>query len=65
MAVDTTIDAEVSQFRQEARRIAAGGWKRALVGFALGAVWGGAAAAVMTPEDGERTGREAPWWAGG
>lgn len=65
MAADKTLDAEVSQFRQEARRIAAGGWKRAVVGFSLGAVFGGAAAMVMTPEDDQRTGRDAPWWAGG
>lgn len=44
------VEAEVEQFEREARRIAAGGWKRGLIGFAIGAL-AGVAAALMLPRD--------------
>ena len=48
------LDAEVQQFEHEARRIAAGGWRRAVVGFALGAVAGVATALVLPRDEGPR-----------
>lgn len=48
------IEAELDQFAHEARRMAAGGWKRAAIGFALGATAGLLAALVLPREDGPR-----------
>jgi hypothetical protein len=44
------LEAEVEQFEHEARRIAAGGWRRAVIGLAIG-VAAGLAAAVALPRD--------------
>ncbi len=48
------LEAEVQQFEHEARRIAAGGVRRAVIGFLLGAVAGLAAALVMPRDEGPR-----------
>lgn len=48
------LEAEVEQFEHEARRIAAGGWRRALIGVAIGVVAGLAAALVLPRDDGPR-----------
>lgn len=50
------LEAEVEQFEHEARRVAAGGWRRGLIGFVLGALAGLAAALVMPREEGPRRG---------
>lgn len=46
------LEAEVEQFEHEARRIAAGGWRRALIGLAIGAAAGVAAALVLPRDEG-------------
>lgn len=48
------LEAEVEQFEHEARRIAAGGWRRALIGFLIGAAAGVAAALVLPRDEGPR-----------
>jgi hypothetical protein len=48
------LEAEVEQFEHEARRIAAGGWRRAVIGIAIGAAAGLAAAWVLPDEPGRR-----------
>lgn len=48
------LEAEVEQFEHEARRIAAGGWKRGVIGFAIGALAGVAAALVLPRDEGPR-----------
>lgn len=53
---ETFLEAEVEQFGHEARRIAAGGWKRGVIGFLIGALAGLAAALVMPREEGPRRG---------
>lgn len=62
MASDTVLEAEREHFTQEARRIAAGGWQRALVGFGIGVAAGLVAALVTPRDDGPRRGAvaEAP-----
>lgn len=52
------IEAEVEQFGHEARRIAAGGWRRALIGVAIGAAAGLAAALVLPRDEGPRRSRD-------
>ncbi len=37
---ESLLEAEVHRFEHEARRLAAGGWRRALIGLALGAALG-------------------------
>lgn len=57
------IEAELEQFAHEARRMAAGGWRRAAIGFLLGAGAGLLAALVLPREEGPRrtaTGRPTP-----
>lgn len=51
---EPVLEAEVEHFEHEVRRIAAGGWKRALIGLAIGAVAGVAAALVMPRDEGPR-----------
>ncbi len=48
------LEAEVEQFEHEARRIAAGGWRRAAIGFLIGAAAGLAAALVLPRDEGPR-----------
>ncbi|MDX1622128.1 MAG: hypothetical protein R3320_14120 [Nitriliruptorales bacterium] len=51
---EQVIEAERQQFEHEARRIAAGGWKRAAIGFALGAGLGLATALLVPRDEGPR-----------
>lgn len=53
---ESLLEAEREQFEHEARRIAAGGWKRGVIGFLIGALAGLAAALVMPREEGPRRG---------
>lgn len=53
---ESLLEAEVEQFEHEARRIAAGGWKRGAIGFLIGAIAGLAAALAMPREEGPRRG---------
>lgn len=53
---ESLLEAEVEQFEHEARRIAAGGWKRGVIGFLIGALAGLGAALVMPREEGPRRG---------
>lgn len=54
MAEGTVLEAEREQFSREARRIAAGGWRRAVIGFGVG-VAAGVLAGLATPRsDGPR-----------
>lgn len=55
-STERVLEAEVEQFSHEARRIAAGGWRRALVGFAIG-VGAGLLAALVVPRDEGARGR--------
>lgn len=52
--VEEVLEAERQQFEQEARRIAAGGWRRAAIGFGVGAAAGLLAALVMPRDEGPR-----------
>ena len=52
--LEPVIEAEVEHFEHEVRRIAAGGWKRALVGLLIGALAGIAAALVLPRDEGPR-----------
>lgn len=54
MQHDDLLEAEIEQFEHEARRIAAGGWRRAMIGFLLGSAVGLAAALVMPRDEGPR-----------
>lgn len=47
---DDVLEAEVQHLQSEARRIAEGGWRRALIGFAVGAA-AGFGVALITPRD--------------
>lgn len=47
---DRVLEAEKRQFEHEARRIAAGGWRRATIGFGIGAV-AGVLVALLAPRD--------------
>lgn len=47
---EQVLEAERQQFEAEARRIAAGGWQRALIGFGVGAA-AGVLAALLIPRD--------------
>ncbi|MDX1658998.1 MAG: hypothetical protein R3343_09280 [Nitriliruptorales bacterium] len=51
---EQVLEAERHQFEQEARRIAAGGWRRAAIGFGLGAAVGFLAALVVPRDEGPR-----------
>jgi hypothetical protein len=53
------LEAEVEQFEREARRIAAGGWRRAVIGLAIGALAGLAATVALPRDGGARPDREA------
>ncbi|MFP5308821.1 MAG: hypothetical protein ACLGIR_04495 [Actinomycetes bacterium] len=53
-SVGDVVEAEVAQFEHEVRRIAAGGWLRAVIGFALGALAGLAVALVVPRREGPR-----------
>ncbi|MBW3657115.1 MAG: hypothetical protein KY457_00645 [Actinobacteria bacterium] len=52
------LEAEVEHFEHEARRIAAGGWRRAVIGVAIGAAAGLAAALVLPRDEGPRRTRD-------
>lgn len=60
MPEESVLEAEIEHFEHEARRIAAGGWRRALIGFGVGIAAGIAAALVLPRDEGprRRTGRE-------
>ena len=51
---ESLLEAEVEQFEHEARRIAAGGWKRGLIGFLIGVAAGLLAALVLPRDEGPR-----------
>jgi ABC-type nitrate/sulfonate/bicarbonate transport system permease component len=53
-AVGEVVEAELAQLEHEVRRIAAGGWVRALIGFAIGAAAGLAVALVVPRDEGPR-----------
>jgi hypothetical protein len=52
--LSTVLEAEAAQFEEEARRIAAGGWQRAAIGFLMGVAAGLLAALVMPRDEGPR-----------
>lgn len=51
---ESLLEAEVEQFEHEARRIAAGGWKRGIIGFLIGVAAGLLAALLMPRDEGPR-----------
>lgn len=51
---ESLLEAEVEQFEHEARRIAAGGWQRGVIGFLIGVAAGLLAALVMPRDEGPR-----------
>jgi hypothetical protein len=51
---ESLLEAEVEQFEHEARRIAAGGWKRGVIGFLIGVAAGLLAALVLPRDEGPR-----------
>jgi len=51
---ESLLEAEVEQFEHEARRIAAGGWRRGVIGVLIGIAAGLLAALVMPRDEGPR-----------